>query len=476
VCCAYGEKCCDYSYYAGTPIILGDTTYECTYNYYLVEKAKECGDGTCSSGENCLSCPSDCGCSSGECCASQSSYYHTDDSRGCADSGELIAGSIDGERSFCCEGNILAEGTDTCCFDSQCKEGQQCKHEFGGESKLAYCIAAPSPGTGASPGAGQQGAGATQPGASQPAAGAAQASASFLESFYSNYDLSPVMSVADKKYVPRSSFYAGLSTFYKGQAEYIDMPVAGLGKFTLIMDTLNDLTRSVVSVNPISFAIEIGEFMDELSQKIPEAGPLQNLVLNAYSVGSLAAGVSEETGWGQAAITKLTSKLPSNRVLTAITKRQAALQAKIMPDQASKSQFFLLDAADFVMDQTLMYYVRQEFDYAMVDFSEKIQLSIMAGELSRLYAKAEVHSLSEAEAVMLMETEYNFWNMVIARDTNVISNERAKSLVERAWSSVIERVLLANYGDSISSAEQVIGVAQQRLDMVKYGIDRVFGS
>ena len=103
-----------------------------------------CGDSTCNSagGENCYTCPKDCGCTgAGQCCISDSSIMHSDSSTGCANSGNVVW-EYEKERVFCCEGKIGGQGTDTCCVNSDCKLGKKCvnKVAYGYEIKVCEAL------------------------------------------------------------------------------------------------------------------------------------------------------------------------------------------------------------------------------------------------------------------------------------------------------------------------------------------------
>ncbi len=285
----------------------------------------------------------------------------------------------------------------------------------------------------------------------------------------------PQIRSASGEYTSRSSFYNGLSTFYERQANEIDIPVAGVGKFTLILDDISDMARSVVSVNPISLSTEMNEFMDDISTKVSQPSKLQNIMIQTYSIGSLGLEAVQRSGAFEEGLAKLSAKLPGNKITQAISQRQAALQQKILPDKASQSHLFLIEAADFVMDQTLMSDVKAEFDYGMVDYTQKIQLSVLARELSKLYEKAEAHITTEKEAVALMIMERDFWTLVIARNENAINNERTAGFLKRTWNSAVQKVLFSNQDDNIDSAQDVINTARQWLDNRNRAINEVFG-
>lgn len=295
-----------------------------------------------------------------------------------------------------------------------------------------------------------------------------------LNSFYKNYDISALLT-SEGEMAKRSAYYAGLSSFYKNQADYIDLPVASLGKFTLVLKSMKDMVKSVASVDLLGFVIALRDFSDELSMKVPNAGPVENNLIYAYSIASLVGDIAEKGEVVKEGTMSLVNKFPNNKVAQAISKRQTAFEKRLIPDEGAKNQLFWIGIADFVIDQTVMSSVKAEFDYSMIDYSQKIQLSILARELSNLYRKAESHLLTEKEAIGLMIMERDFWILVIAKNKNHITHEKTKGLFQKIWEAPVEFLLSAkNYEDSMSASEDIIKFAEGRLNSVKKEIDEVF--
>ncbi len=83
-----------------------------------------CGDGTCASDENCVSCPEDCGGCAGECCAVHGTF-------GCDDS--PVQSCVCGLRPECCDQpwsetcvDIAASACRACCGNGTCEVGEVC--------------------------------------------------------------------------------------------------------------------------------------------------------------------------------------------------------------------------------------------------------------------------------------------------------------------------------------------------------------
>ena len=287
----------------------------------------------------------------------------------------------------------------------------------------------------------------------------------FLQKFYSTYDLAP--RYRDGKQIHRSAMYNGYYYFYKEQAEQIDLPVATLGKFTIILDDFKALAMDVVSLNPISIIIDLKSFADDIDAKISsDTGPVVNIMINAYSIGSLGLDIARKSAKVDTAISKLTSNFPSNKVTRAISSRQEALRKKIAPTEEVENQLFVLSIADFVMEKTLISDVRQTFDFSIVDYSMKIQLSIMARELSKLYLKAEARTLTEQEAIILMILEHDFWSMVAARQENFITNENEAGIFKKSWNQVVQKLLLYDHETDVLAAENIASYAKDFLTSI----------
>ncbi len=295
-----------------------------------------------------------------------------------------------------------------------------------------------------------------------------------LNSFYKNYDISALLT-SEREMAKRSAYYAGLSSFYKNQADYIDRYVADAGKLTLVLKSIKDMAKSVASVDLLGFVIALRDFSNELSVKVPNAEPVKNNLIYAYSIVSLVGDIAEKGEVVKEGTISLVKKFPNNKVAQAISKRQTAFEKRLVPDEAVKNQLFWIGIADFVIDQTVMSSVKAEFDYSMIDYSQKIQLSILARELSNLYRKAESHTLTEKEAVGLMIMERDFWILVIAKNKNHITHEKTKGLFQKIWEAPVEFFLSAkNYEDSVSASEDIIKFAEGRLNSMKKEINEVF--
>jgi hypothetical protein len=241
----------------------------------------------------------------------------------------------------------------------------------------------------------------------------------FLDLFYKYYYRDKVS--YNEGFVKPSDAYKGLAGFYREQAEQIDIPIMALGKFTKVLDALSDTGRSLISIDFLGLATNSYKLMQELDAwKLPKPTPLQNNLLLAYSAGSLVLEGAQKFDKIEKAVQKLSSKLPSNKMLNQISAQHKALQQKVLTEKEMGTLFWI-EAADFIMDATLLEAVSNQLDYDVLDYTAKIQLSVIANEVALLYEKAQKHSLTEKESLTLMALEKEFWVGVIARSTNRIT-------------------------------------------------------
>ena len=296
-----------------------------------------------------------------------------------------------------------------------------------------------------------------------------------LDSFRKHYDISKFLHPEKDKLVPRSAYYRGLSSFYKKQAVSIDLPVRKLGRAVKVLDAMKAMAISTANVDLPGLAFALGDFFEQLSI-IPNSGPVANHLIYAYSIGSLVESIAEKVEYVPEGTFSPLTHFPNNKIARAISNRQTAFGQRLIPDKAAKNQLFLIGIADFVISKTLMSDVKAEFNYSMVDYSQKIQLSILARELSILYRKAEARNLSEKEAVGLMIMERDFWIRVIAKNKNHITHEETQGFFTRYWNAPVEYALSAiGYQDSVSAAEGIIKFAEGKRNSVQKEIDEVFG-
>lgn len=458
VCCEYGKTCCSYGYECPAGYSCSSGDYYCVYQ--TAKKTKwescsvndECETGLCSGGVcTCYDCDGNLECDVPNVPCSGTEKPESAPITGTKELCEECGGNSECKSGLCLElegpsGNsknlcALPSGSYTtstdCCSASQCAEGYECRN--------FKC-------------AGKQ----------------------LLEAFYSRYEISSVR--YKDSYVPKSAMYNGLSAFYKEQADQIDLPVAGAGKSVILMNDIKSLAMSAGSVNPVSFAISVKSFSDDLRARLPSesaesVGTAENLFVNSFAVYSLMGDVATIAGKSaqlDSAIASLTSGMPGNRVTQAISSRQSALRQKLIPDEASQKQLALLGIADLVMEKTLISDVKETFGYSIIDYTEKIQLSVMSRELAKLYKKAESRSLKENEAVSLMILEHDFWALTVARNKNHIANEETASFLKKNWNRIAQSIFLANQESSVQAAEDEIRYAEPVLNRIESAIGEVF--
>jgi hypothetical protein len=268
----------------------------------------------------------------------------------------------------------------------------------------------------------------------------------FLDLFYKHYYRNEV--AYGGGFVKHSDLYRGISDFYRETATQINVPIMSLGKFVQALDAVSDTARSVVSLDVIGIASNVSRFFDEMETwEISEPEKVQNNILYFYSAATLAYEFADRYGDIQPAVQALSSKLPFNNVLSQISKQHSALQSKIAT-QADVNQLFYFEVADFIMDATLLAQVNDYLRYDVLDYQQKIQLSITAGELAALYERAESYNLGEDEAWMLMSLEKKFWTGALAKSTNSINFEEVR---KQWWSTSIYNALGANSAVSIQA-------------------------
>jgi hypothetical protein len=359
----------------------------------------QCPNNICEyeKGENCAC--GDCACSANECCEP---YSENKNNKGCVLSGkETLPGQI------CCQGKTHYGN---CCSDSDCQGGEKCVGN--------HCT-------------------------------------KFLDLFYKYYYRSEV--AYQEGFVNHSDLYRGIANFYRETASQIDVPIMSLGKFVKALDAISDTARSIVSVDIIGITSNISKFFDEMATwELPGTEKVQNNIVSFYSAASLAYEFADRYGNIQPAVQALSSKLPFNNVLKQISKKHAALQGKIA-SPAEANQLFYFEVADLVMDATLLAEVDDYLRYDVLDYQQKIQLSIIARELATLYEKAEKHNLSEKEAWVLMSLEKEFWVEALARSTNYINFEEVK---KEQWMTQIYNALGANSAASIQAETETKNSAE----------------
>jgi hypothetical protein len=243
----------------------------------------------------------------------------------------------------------------------------------------------------------------------------------FLDVFYKRYYQSRVSYNGGT--VKPSDAYEGLATFYRREAEEVDIPILTLGKFAKTLDTISDSTRSLLTLNFLGLAVNTYRFFDEMETWELEAPrPIQNTVLNTYSAGSLLLDAAGNFDKIKKALSQISSHVPTNTFLKKISARHIQLQKKILT-QTEMKQLFIMDIADFAMDATLLEAVSSHMQYGVLDYLQKVQLATVANDVSKLYEKAEKKTLTQKEALALMALEREFWVAVIARCTNRITEE-----------------------------------------------------
>ncbi|MBM3233741.1 hypothetical protein FJZ19_01470 [Candidatus Pacearchaeota archaeon] len=524
ICCSYGKTCCAYDYECSSG-------YHCSSSYYCVKSTTE--SETKSAGETCYS-DSECSsgnCEAGICCYSSEICCYSDyecdseykcenykcvlksfttskaDGEYCSSSSDCTSGWCD--NSICCEYGKeccvndnqcdsgvcwAAQGTDdywckeattqetaakksngeSCGYGSDC-ESDRCSNSICCSQAVYSCCSSDS-----QCGYGRECANkiCTEKAPKTQAEQTQKKSdteSKFLNSFYKYYGITGYYSPVLKKTVPKSDYYAGVSILFQEQASQIDTKVMAFGKFTTVLNTIKGMTMSAASVDPIGLAISIGDFMDEMSTEVGvEQG--ENIAANLYSTASLAFSAAGESERASAGLAKLTSRFPSNRVIKSISARQQALQNKMLPDKTAQSQMVLLSLADFAMEKTLMADVKEAGRYGTVDYLQKIELSIMAKELSKLYKKAEKNKITEDEAALLMSYEQEFWLLEIARNKNYIAYEENAGFLSKGFYAITKTILSANYEDNIKSANDIIEDAQKKYTAAAAGKTEVYAN
>lgn len=381
---------------------------ECINSACQIPQAK-CGDGKCETdeGENCAC--SDCACYGAACCSPSSS---NGDAKGCVAGG---VSPITGE--ICCLAKIHSGN---CCSDSDCGAGEQCS--------AFHCT-------------------------------------KFLEAFLRYYYEKEVG--YGGAWSRTSDAYKGIAQFYRDQATQIDIPIIAFGQFVKVLDAMSDATRSVVGADIIGLGIALNNLNNQMGDwYLSDPSKLQNTLLLSYSAGTLLLEASGRSGtlFQDVAIRGLHQALPNNTLLNTVSQRHQMFRQRLGFDKAPSSQLFALNIADLAMDVTLLKKVDDSLKYDVLDYAQKIQLSMMAGRLSQLYQKAESGALTEDEAFALIMLERDFWVAAIGRCLNTI---KFKEMEKQEWGASLWQALGANYDLVIESETAIKQTAESWLKSVE---------